>query len=68
MHINISCRKKGKSGAMDELGPGKSIVDRPAEAFAGEFLCDNEIHIRRIGVSQGMKKMAGGFMQVTRGG
>ena len=41
---------------MDELSPGEAVVDRPAKAFTGEYLCDDEVYFRSISAAQGLEK------------
>ena len=50
---------------MDELCPGKPVIDGPAQPLIWEYLCKDEVDIRLIGGAQGLEKMAGGLVQVA---
>ncbi len=53
------------SGAMNELSPGETVIDGPAESLIRKDLGQDKVNMRLIGISERVEEIAGGFVQVT---
>lgn len=58
--------EKGEgSGAMDELGPGETVIDGPAESLIRKDLGQDKVNMRLIGISKRVEEISGGFVQIA---